>query len=62
MPDAVIIDALRTPVGRYAGVLSSVRPDDLAARAIAAAVERNELDPASIDEVYVGGMSRAWQP
>ena len=44
MPDAVIIDALRTPIGRYAGVLAPVCPDDLAARVIAAAVERNGLD------------------
>jgi 3-oxoadipyl-CoA thiolase len=59
MPDAVIIDALRTPVGRYAGVLSSVRPDDLAARAIEALVDRNGIDPASIDEVYMGCTNQA---
>ena len=59
MRDAVILDALRTPVGRYAGVLSPVRPDDLAARTIAAAVERNELDPATVDEVYMGCTNQA---
>jgi len=59
MPDAVIADALRTPIGRYAGVLSGVRPDDLAARAIEAVVERNALDPASIDEVYMGCTNQA---
>jgi len=59
MPDAVIIAALRTPVGRYAGVLSSVRPDDLAARAIEALVDRNGIDPASIDEVYMGCTNQA---
>jgi 3-oxoadipyl-CoA thiolase len=59
MPDAVIVDALRTPIGRYAGVLAPVRPDDLAARAIAAAVERNGLDPASVDEVYLGCANQA---
>ena len=59
MPEAVILDALRTPIGRYAGVLSAVRPDDLAARTIAAAVERNGLDPASIDEVYMGCTNQA---
>jgi len=48
MPEAVILDALRTPIGRYAGVLAGVRPDDLAARVLAAAVERNELDPSAI--------------
>src|SRR4051812_11708265 len=59
MPDAVIVDALRTPIGRYAGVLAPVRPDDLAARAIAAAVERNGIDPASVDEVYLGCTNQA---
>jgi 3-oxoadipyl-CoA thiolase len=59
MPEAVILDALRTPIGRYAGVLSPVRPDDLAARTLQAAVERNELDPASVDEVYMGCTNQA---
>ena len=59
MRDAVIADALRTPIGRYAGALSPVRPDDLAARTIEAVVERNELDPASIDEVYMGCTNQA---
>jgi 3-oxoadipyl-CoA thiolase len=59
MPDAVIIDALRTPIGRYAGVLSGVRPDDLAARLIEAALERNGLDPASVHEVYMGCANQA---
>ena len=59
MPDAVILDALRTPIGRYAGVLSPVRPDDLAARVLAAAVERNELDVSTIDEVYLGCTNQA---
>ena len=72
MPDAVILDALRTPIGRYAGVLSPVRPDDLAARvlapvrpddlaarAISAAVERNGIDPATVDEVYMGCTNQA---
>jgi 3-oxoadipyl-CoA thiolase len=59
MPEAVILDALRTPIGRYAGVLSPVRPDDLAARVLAAAVERNELDPSTVDEVYFGCTNQA---
>ena len=59
MRDAVILDALRTHVGRYAGVLSPVRPDDLAARVLAAAVERNELDASAIDEVYMGCTNQA---
>src|SRR4029078_6028419 len=59
MPDAVIVDALRTPIGRYGGVLAPVRPDDLAARAIAAAVERNDLEPTSADEVYMDCTNQA---
>ncbi|HEX2234460.1 MAG TPA: acetyl-CoA C-acyltransferase [Thermoleophilaceae bacterium] len=59
MPDALILDALRTPIGRYAGALAAARPDDLAARTIAAAVERNGLDPASVDEVYMGCTNQA---
>jgi 3-oxoadipyl-CoA thiolase len=59
MTDAVILDALRTPIGRYGGVLASVRPDDLAAHVLRAAVERNELDPSSIDEVYMGCANQA---
>jgi acetyl-CoA acyltransferase len=59
MPDAVILDALRTPIGRYGGVLSGVRPDDLAARVVKTAVERNGLDPASVDELYMGCTNQA---
>ncbi len=59
MTDAVILDALRTPIGRYGGVLASVRPDDLAAHVVRAAVERNELDPSTIDEVYMGCANQA---
>ena len=54
MPDAVIVDAVRTPIGRYGGVLSGVRPDDLAARAIEAAVERTGIAPADVDDVVFG--------
>src|SRR5207247_9054050 len=54
MPDAVIIDAVRTPMGRYRGALAGVRPDDLAAFAIGAAVERTGIDPAEIVDVYLG--------
>src|SRR5918912_3819709 len=59
MPDAVILDAVRTPIGRYGGVLAPVRPDDLAARAISAAVERNGIDAATVDEVYMGCTNQA---
>jgi len=59
MPDAYVIDALRTPVGRYNGVLASVRPDDLVAIAIAAAVARNELPADDIADVYMGATNQA---
>jgi 3-oxoadipyl-CoA thiolase len=57
--EAVIIDALRTPMGAYRGALSGIRPDDLAARVVAAAVERNDLDPQRIDDVYLGAANQA---
>jgi 3-oxoadipyl-CoA thiolase len=56
---AVVLSAVRTPVGRYAGVLSDVRPDDLAAIAIAAAVERSGVDPKAIEDVYLGCANQA---
>jgi 3-oxoadipyl-CoA thiolase len=59
MTDAVILDALRTPIGRYGGMLAGVRPDDLAAHVVRAAVERNGLEPDSIDEVYMGCANQA---
>jgi 3-oxoadipyl-CoA thiolase len=59
MPRAVILSAVRTPVGRYGGSLSGVRPDDLAALAIAAAVERATIDPAEVVDVYLGCANQA---
>ena len=59
MPRAVILSAVRTPVGRYGGSLSGVRPDDLAAHVIAAAVERAAVDPAEVADVYVGCANQA---
>jgi 3-oxoadipyl-CoA thiolase len=56
---AVVLSAVRTPVGRYGGALSGVRPDDLAAVAVAAAVERAGVDPAAIDDVYLGCANQA---
>ncbi|MEA2398029.1 MAG: hypothetical protein QOK25_1585, partial [Thermoleophilaceae bacterium] len=53
-PRAVIVDALRTPIGRYGGVLSSVRPDDLAAHVVEEAVRRNDLPTGAIDDVVMG--------
>jgi 3-oxoadipyl-CoA thiolase len=56
---AVILSAVRTPVGRYGGALSGVRPDDLAAIAIAAAVDRAGVDAAEIEDVYLGCANQA---
>ena len=50
---AVILEAVRTPVGRFGGALADVRPDDLGGHAIRAAVTRSGIDPASIDEVWI---------
>lgn len=54
-----VIDALRTPIGRYAGGLASIRPDDLAAHAIKALIERTGIDPSLIDDVYLGAANQA---
>ena len=59
MSRAVIVSAVRTPIGRYAGALAGVRPDDLAAVAVSAAVERAGVDPADIDDVYLGCANQA---
>jgi acetyl-CoA acetyltransferase len=56
---AVVLSAVRTPVGRYGGALAEVRPDDLAATAIGAAVERSGVDPAEIEDVYFGAANQA---
>src|SRR5437773_6595821 len=59
METAVIIDALRTPIGRYGGALKDVRPDDLAGRVGRERVQRSALDAAGIEEVYFGDANRA---
>ncbi len=59
MSDAVVVSAVRTPIGRYGGALANVRPDDLAAVAIEAAVARAGIDPARIDDVIVGCANQA---
>jgi 3-oxoadipyl-CoA thiolase len=56
---AVVLSAVRTPIGRYGGALSGVRPDDLAGIAIAAAVERAGVAGAEIDDVYFGCANQA---
>src|SRR4051794_19210937 len=59
VPEALILDAVRTPIGRYGGALATARPDDLAARTIEAIVERNGLDPTTIDDVFMGCTNQA---
>src|SRR5258705_2857466 len=57
--EAWIVEAVRTPVGRYGGALASVRPDDLAAAAIRAVVDRSGVDPALIEDVILGCANQA---
>jgi len=59
MTDALIIDAVRTPIGRYAGALSSVRPDDLAATVVKSLVERTGVNPSLVDDVVFGCANQA---
>ncbi|MDO8629412.1 MAG: acetyl-CoA C-acyltransferase, partial [Phycisphaerales bacterium] len=59
MRKAVVIDAVRTPVGRYGGALSAVRPDDLAALVIRKLVARTGIDAKLIDDVYFGAANQA---
>ena len=59
MPEAVIVSAVRTPVGRYGGGLSSVRADDLGAVALKEALARSGIDPEAIEDVYMGCANQA---
>jgi 3-oxoadipyl-CoA thiolase len=59
MPEAVIVDALRTPIGALGGVLSSIRPDDMAALVLKALLDRNPIPAAEIEEVYLGCANQA---
>ena len=59
MPDVVIVDAVRTPIGALGGALAKIRPDDLAALAIRTLLERTQLDPALVEEVYLGCANQA---
>lgn len=58
-PNAYLVSGLRTPVGRYGGALSSVRPDDLAALTLKAVVEQSGIDPGVVDEVILGNANGA---
>lgn len=59
MPDAVIIDAIRTPIGALGGSLATIRPDNLAALVLQALVERSRIDSGMIDEVILGCANQA---
>src|SRR3954453_20012712 len=59
MTRAVVLSAIRTPVGRYGGGLAGVRPDDLAALVVGAAVGRAGVEPAELDDVYLGCANQA---
>jgi 3-oxoadipyl-CoA thiolase len=57
--DAWIVEAVRTPIGRYGGALASVRPDDLAALVLRAVVDRAGVDPALVEDVILGCANQA---
>jgi 3-oxoadipyl-CoA thiolase len=59
VPEAYLIEPLRTPMGAYRGALSGVRPDDMAAHVIAAVVERSGVDPERIADVYFGAANQS---
>ncbi len=60
MTDTFILDAVRTPIGRYGGALAGVRPDDLAAHVVGTLVSRSpELDPSRLDDVFFGDANAA---
>src|SRR4030095_15449311 len=54
MPDALIVDAVRSPIGKRDGALSKIRGDELAAQVLNGLVERNDLDPAEVEDVQMG--------
>jgi acetyl-CoA acetyltransferase len=59
MTEAVIIEAVRTPIGRHGGILKDVRADDLAALVLAEVVKRAKVDPGLVEEVYMGCANQA---
>lgn len=59
MPEAFVLDAVRTPIGRYGGALAAHRPDDLAALVVGEVVRRSGIDPEHIDEVVFGAANQA---
>lgn len=59
MQDAVILSAVRTPIGRYGGSLKDIRPDDLAALVVTEAVRRADIDPGAVEDVILGCANQA---
>jgi 3-oxoadipyl-CoA thiolase len=59
MQEAYVLDAIRTPMGAYRGALSGIRPDDMAAHTIRALVDRSDVDPATIADVYFGAANQS---
>src|SRR5216110_2058787 len=59
MKEVVIVDAVRTPIGRYGGAFKDVRPDDLGALVIAELLKRNSINPAEIEDVLLGCANQA---
>ena len=59
MKSVVICEALRTPIGKFQGTLSTVRPDDLLAQTISSIVDRSGIDPNLIEDVYMGCANQA---
>src|SRR3989442_5257277 len=59
MPEAMIVGAVRTPIGRHNGALRDVRADDLAALVVAEVVRRAGIDPGLVEEVYMGCANQA---
>jgi len=59
MTDVVIVDAIRTPIGALGGALAPLRPDDMASLVIREIVQRNQLDPALVEEVILGCANQA---
>ena len=58
MPDALIVDAIRSPIGKRNGTLATVRADELAGQVLNALVRRNDLDPAEVEDVQMGCVSQ----
>lgn len=59
MTNAIIVDAIRTPIGALGGILAPVRPDDMAALVVREIVQRNKFDPALVEEVILGCANQA---